>query len=377
MSPASSSRSFRNAVIAHFCILLMVASASGQSSAKPTAQAQEKTADQANKNIQVFKGMPASNLRNTMFFFRYSLGVTCTHCHIFGQFDQDTKPAKAKAREMIRMVSEINKQHFEGRPEVNCYTCHQGSLSPKNEIPAARLSVESMFTPRTSPGKEEKAAALPSVDDLLARYVDALGGHEALSKITSRIVRGSVISSEGIVAAREINEAALNMVLDVRNSGSEFGDVSEGFDGTTGWRKGNRGISDLHGEQLAEIQMNAQFMPALRIKELYSKLIVMGQEKFDAEPVYVMTGLSTLTGKRERLSFGVQSGLLLRRSVVTENYVGSIVTDTYYEAYRKINGINTPMLISEYTPDSGSIMKVSRVEYNAAVDPAKFKKPVK
>jgi len=114
---------------------LFIPAAPGWMMAEPRQDTQDKTADQVNKNIQVFKGMPASKLRNTMFFFRYSLGVTCNYCHVFGQFDQDTKPAKAKAREMTRMVMEINKQHFEGRSEVNCFTCHQGSLMPKTEIP--------------------------------------------------------------------------------------------------------------------------------------------------------------------------------------------------------------------------------------------------
>ena len=356
---------------------LIISAVPDRATAQTSEKAQEKTAEQVNKNIQVFKGMPASKLRNTMFFFRYSLGVTCTHCHIFGQFDQDVKPNKAKAREMIRMVMDINKQHFEGKPEVNCYTCHQGSLTPKTEITSPRVGIQTMFTPRPAPLRDEKAAVLPSVDEVLGKYVEAIGGKDALAKLTSRVVTGSLVTSGGMLVSREINEAAPNMVLDTRRSGSEFGDFSEGFDGTAGWRKGNRGVEDINGEQLTQVQMDAQFMPALKLKDIYTKLTVAWQEKTESEPAYVLTGVSTFTGKHERLYFGVQSGLLLRRSVVTENYVGSIATDTYYEEYRTISGVKTPMLISEYTPDSGSIMKVNRVEYNVAVDAAKFKKPEK
>ena len=312
-----------------------------------------------------------------MFFFRYSLGVNCTHCHIFGQFEQDAKPAKAKAREMIKMVMAINKEHFDGRNEVNCYTCHQGSLTPKNEVPAPRVGIQSMFSARPGPQREEKAVPLPSVDDVLNKYVEALGGKDALAKLTSRVMTGSLITSDGRVVSREIDAAAPSMMLDIRRTGSEFGDFSEGFDSTSGWRKGNRGIEDLNGDQLADARMEAQFMPAQRIKDLYSKLAVLELDKTDTEPAYVVTGVSTISGKRERLFFGMQSGLLLRRSVVTENYLGSITTDTYFEDYRTMNGIKTPMLVSEYTPDSGSIMKINRVEYNVQIDAAKFKKPTK
>jgi len=356
-------------------ILAIALSAPAWLTAQTSEKAQEKTAEQVNKNIQVFKGLPASKLRNTMFFFRYSLGVNCNYCHTFGQFELDTKPPKAKAREMIRMVSEINKNHFEGWQVVNCYTCHQGSLTPKTEIPANRMGIQSMFGPHSVPSRDEKPPILPALDEVLNKYVEALGGKDALSKLTSKVSTGSVITSEGMVVSREIDEASPNLRLDVRRSGSEFGDFSEGFDGSSGWRKGNRGIGNLNGEQLAQSQMEAQFTPALRIRELYTKLAVTGQEKIDAETATIVAGISTITGKRERLYFGVQSGLLVRRSVVTDNYVGSITTDTYYEDYRAINGIKTPMLVSEYSPDSGSITKFDRVQYNVPIDAGKFKKP--
>jgi hypothetical protein len=377
MHVVSSTRLSTGIRSALFLTALFVASTPCLMKAQTPQKAADKTAEQVNKNIQVFKGMPASRLRNTMFFFRYSLGVTCNYCHIFGQFELDTKPAKAKAREMIKMVAEINKQHFEGKTEVNCFTCHQGSLTPKTEIPAARIGIQTMFAPRPAPSRNEKAAALPSVDEVIARYVEALGGKDALAKLTSKVVTGNVITSEGTVVMREMDNAAPDMMVDIRHSGSEFGDFSEGFDGTAGWRKGNRGVGDLNGEPLAQAQMDAQFLPALKIKDLYTKLTVAGQEKSDPEPAYVVAGVSVITGKRERLYFGVQSGLLLRQSVVTENYVGSITTDTYFEEYRTINGIKTPMLVSEFTPDSGFFMKITRVEYNVPIDAGKFKKPEK
>ena len=377
MLSVSSPRKLSGLIVSLLTVVSLICTLATSAMAQVPDKPLEKTAEQANKNIQIFKGFPASKLRNTMFFFRYSLGVTCSHCHIFGQFDQDTKPAKAKAREMIKMVMDINKKHFEGRPEVNCYTCHQGSLTPRNEIPAVKMSVQSMLTARPGPPREEKSPDLPSVDDVISKYIAALGGNDALSKATSAVITGSMISSEGMISSREIDEVAPNMRLDIRRTGSEFGDMAEGFDGTAGWRNGNRGGGDLNGEALNEARMEAQFMPALHLRDLYTKLVVYGMEKFESEPAFVMTGISTITGKRERLYFGSQTGLLLRRSVITENYVGSITTDTYYEDYRPVNGIKTPMLISEYTPDSGSILKINRVEFNTQIDPAKFKKPSK
>src|SRR4051812_16073766 len=77
--------------------------------------AQEKTTEQVYKNIQVLKGVPASQLDAVMASFTGSLGVRCSHCHTPGQFDKDDKPAKQTARKMIRMVLDLNKGSFDGR----------------------------------------------------------------------------------------------------------------------------------------------------------------------------------------------------------------------------------------------------------------------
>ena len=59
---------------------------------------QPKTAEQAFKNIQVIKSMPAGQLQNAMSFMAASLGVDCSHCHTPPAMEKDDKPAKQTAR---------------------------------------------------------------------------------------------------------------------------------------------------------------------------------------------------------------------------------------------------------------------------------------
>src|SRR6267143_477465 len=75
------------------------------------------TAEQAFKNIQVFKGVPAPQLDQAMAFITGSLGVKCSYCHV-NQFEKDEKPTKATARRMIRMVFDLNKGSFAGEGAV-------------------------------------------------------------------------------------------------------------------------------------------------------------------------------------------------------------------------------------------------------------------
>src|SRR5437016_5561498 len=107
-----------------------------------SAAPQEKTVEQTRKNIKVLTGLPDSQLIPVMNFFAASMGRRCNFCHVNnnGQWDYpaDTKPEKNTAREMIKMVFDLNKNNFKGQLQVACYTCHRGSNQPQS-IPTLPL----------------------------------------------------------------------------------------------------------------------------------------------------------------------------------------------------------------------------------------------
>jgi hypothetical protein len=90
-----------------------------------------KPAGEAFKNIQVLKEAPSDRLMPIMMSFTQALAVKCDHCHVPNEFDKDDKPAKTTARNMLRMVMKINQENFNGQYEVNCWTCHRGSVKPE------------------------------------------------------------------------------------------------------------------------------------------------------------------------------------------------------------------------------------------------------
>jgi hypothetical protein len=95
------------------------------------------------KNLKTLTDIPASRLLAIMNFgYGRSLGVSCSHCHVVGQWDSDSKPQKQIARDMIQMASTINNQllanikNLKGpQPIVNCTTCHRGSVKPALNLP--------------------------------------------------------------------------------------------------------------------------------------------------------------------------------------------------------------------------------------------------
>jgi hypothetical protein len=90
-----------------------------------------KPAGQAFKNIQMLQDMPSDRLMPLMMVFTRALGVKCDHCHVANEFDKDDKPAKGTTRQMLKMARAINADHFGGKREVTCWTCHRGNVKPE------------------------------------------------------------------------------------------------------------------------------------------------------------------------------------------------------------------------------------------------------
>jgi len=110
---------------------------------KSIAGKENEPAEKVFKNIQLLKGMPAARLLRVMELgYSKSLGVTCTHCHVPGEWEKEDKPTKQIARDMAGMVSAITTQHLKQiknlkseNPLVNCTTCHRGQTKPALNLP--------------------------------------------------------------------------------------------------------------------------------------------------------------------------------------------------------------------------------------------------
>ena|SRR5579862_6634935 len=94
------------------------------------------------KNLKVLRGFPAARLIPIMNIgYGRSLGVSCTHCHVAGDWASDEKKPKEITRDMVRLSATIatslsNIEGLKGRqPIVNCTTCHRGALKPALNLP--------------------------------------------------------------------------------------------------------------------------------------------------------------------------------------------------------------------------------------------------
>src|SRR6266478_2556862 len=327
-----------------------------QNSGTTTMQAapSEKTVEQVFRNIKALNGMPQSQIYPAMRFMAASLGFQCGSCHVItngrGDFPADDKPEKQTARQMIKMVAEINKTLGEGNSLVSCYTCHRGQRSPQG-APALPLPLPAPPAPTgTTPNA---SSTLPSVDDVLIKYQGAIGGTVAIDRVTSCVTKGTTTTATGQVVRYESEQAAPDKgheaftLPDVggRCAGDSRCEYERVVNGQQGWLKSGGGVQELVGEQLADQKLSFLLFGILRLKDQYSSFHVSGRDKINDRDVYIVSAVRS-DNKRERLYFDVENGLLSRRISYTRTMIGNIPQQTDFEDYRDVEGLHLPFTIT-------------------------------
>jgi photosynthetic reaction center cytochrome c subunit len=378
----------RKAPIALGMIALLVAGvvgislAKGQSAGGPQGAANaagSKKAEEQFKNIQVLKGIPADQLIPAMQFITASLGVECEFCHVQGAFEKDDKKPKQTARKMMEMMFAINKDNFEGHREVTCYSCHRGSTDPvgtplvMGEEPKQAMSVgEARSEEKKGESTEGRAASGGAADQLLDKYLQAVGGAAAIKKVTSRVMKGAISFGD-----RNVPIEIYSKDPDKRISFTHTpdGDSVTAFDGHEGWLGApKRPAHEMHGSENDAAAMDADLHFAAHLKSMFSDAQVRGTEKIGDHETYVVIGQRE--GKPPlRLYFDKQSGLLVRLVRYGETPLGQMPTQIDYEDYREAGGVKIPFRWTLARPGGRFTIQVSEVQQNVPVDDSRFARP--
>ncbi|HWZ82351.1 MAG TPA: c-type cytochrome [Terriglobales bacterium] len=333
-----------------------------------------KTADQAFNNIQTLKGIPADQLIPTMQFIAASLGVECDYCHVEGAFDKDDKKPKQTARKMMEMMFAINKNSFEGRREVTCYSCHRGSSRPVGIpiIPTTAEAADHNPPLKSAPVDDPNASSPAVIDPILDKYIAALGGAASLQKVTSRVEKGSADLS-GKQVPIEIYAQAPDKRLSVMHTPN--GDSITAYNGTVGWLSvPGRPTQWMGPGETDAARLDADLNLAVRMKQIFTDFKMRPTEKIDGHEVTVLQGLRE--GKPPvNFYFDPQSRLLVRMVRYSDTAVGLNPTQIDYADYRDSGGVKIPYRWTIARPRGRFTIQVDQVQQNVPIEDQKFAAP--
>jgi len=282
---------------------------------------------------------------------------------------KDDKKPKQTARKMMQMMFAINQQNFNGQGKVSCYSCHRGSSVPV-AIPMIGDTQAYMENPE---GQGAPAQGLPSVNDILEKYVASLGGAAAIDKISSRVETGTArFASRPPLPVKIVSKAPGKQIMIVH---LPSGDASTAFNGSIGWQSSpGAPVREMHAADFEGAKLDADLQLPIHLRPAFPEFKVVASDRIgDHHIVLVIAG--NHDGPPLELLFDKDSGLLLRQLRFSKSPLGLNPMRVDYDDYKEFDGVKVPLKVTITRPRTQLNIQLDQVSQNTPVDDAQFEPP--
>lgn len=229
-----------------------------------------------------------------------------------------------------------------------------------------------------TPASQDRAKGSASVEEIFQQYVAALGGEEALKKVTSRRMAGTVeyigVGQRGTAPLEIYWEAPDKFYQVIR---APFGLIERGVNGSEGWGSHPQtGSRKLSPHEMLEARREWSLYQPLLIRDLYRKMRYEGRTRVDGQDFDVIAA-ETKQGRTERFYLDPSTHLPVRLELWEEGpeavRAGELYLARFYLTdYRKLDGIAVPFRIRRVRPNSEAIYTFTEVAQNVRIDSKLF-----
>lgn len=214
---------------------------------------------------------------------------------------------------------------------------------------------------------------LPSADEVMEKYVQALGGAAAIQNVSSRVESGTVTFGSGPGFPIEIlskSPSRQAMVVHL-----PAGDSSTVLDGQKGWIKSPVGpVRDMPPADIEGAKLDADLNFPLNVKKTFQQLNVIRAEIVADRDTILLFATNSSDPPLE-LFFDRQTGLLLRQVRFGSSPLGLNPTQIDYGDYKTFDGVEVPTHVVITRPNRTLDVHFFQVTQNVPIDNAKFARP--
>lgn len=229
-----------------------------------------------------------------------------------------------------------------------------------------------------SPQAQAQAQAedLPSAAEVIARYVEAIGGVDAIKGHTSSHASGTMeLLGQGIRGDVDIYTAAPDKSLLIVNFAALGIESRTGYDGKVAWSTdpltGERLLQAGERQQLID---DAEFYSDLHSPERFESMETVELTEFAGRPAYKLK-LVHLSGREVFEYFDAENGRLVGTEGTQHSLMGTIEVRASASDYQQFEDIWLPTrLLQEIGPGQSAQIMIVSVEYDS-VDPSVFALP--
>lgn len=218
------------------------------------------------------------------------------------------------------------------------------------------------------------AQQLPQAQQLVQRYLDAVGGRDALLAPRTTRTRGTFempaagISGELEVLAGKPNRVASKVTI------PGLGEIRNGFDGQTGWSVDPMmGARLLSGAELEAAREQANPLAAVRDPSTYTSMTTVEQTTMGGQACYKVR-VVWKSGRESFDCFAVDGGLLVASTNTQESPMGTTTITTLLSDYRQFGSVRMPTRLTQEMMGQQQVITITSVEFDA-VDDAAFNPP--
>lgn len=218
------------------------------------------------------------------------------------------------------------------------------------------------------------AATLPAPRQIIDKYVAAIGGRDVLLKRSSSVMRGTFEMPAAGLRGEVVGQMAKpnKMVMSINFAG--IGEMRTGFDGATAWSiDPTSGPRVLEGAELAQAQMQSDFMAALHDEKNFTSMETVELADFEGRPAYTVRLVRAGTDTTYEY-FEVESGLMVGVRATRDTQMGPMTATTVLTNYKDFGGVKMPTTTTVKTMGQEIVMTVTSMDWDTA-DPAAFELP--
>ena len=224
---------------------------------------------------------------------------------------------------------------------------------------------------------EFKAAM--TVDELMSKVVEAMGGEAALRRHKTLRVVADVdllhqgVSGEAVIYARAPN--AYGQEVTLKALGKKIGSFREFFDGTSAADEGSfMPFNPKTGKELDEVRNNADFYAPLNWKTLYKTAEIRKMAKVEGEDAYVVV-FTPEKGSPVTQYISAKTFLPVRMdSLATRDTISLPVTETLSD-YRSVDGVMIPFRRVQNDQATGdTVLRIREAAFDVPVPEEAFRR---
>lgn len=245
-------------------------------------------------------------------------------------------------------------------------------MMKKTSSRALTLAIALALAPAVLPAQDQD---LPSAAQLIDRYVEALGGREAvLAQPGSHATGTFSMPAAGLEAPLEVYSASDpdRTITTVEIPG--LGTVQEGFTGEYGWSVNpNLGPRVFEGEELAASRESASTLGQLRDPSMFSERTTVEQTEMNGQPCYKVK-LVWNSGRETFDCYSMETGLIVATEMVQPTPMGDIPVVSLIGGYELFGGVMTPTQVTQQMMGQEQSITIDSVEI-VEVDPERFTPP--